>query len=43
MNVHGIRDINGNQNDNRANRYQNLNINDSIPFMNSPQDQRPPL
>ncbi len=41
MNVHGFRDIN-NQN-NRPQQNQNQNLSDQIPFINPPQNNRPPL
>lgn len=44
-NVHGFRDFNNENNNNRRGPYQNLNQNfgDNIPFMNSMEGDRPPL
>ncbi len=46
MNVHGFRDINNrNNNPNRPlmGPNANQNLSDSIPFLNQPQNDRPPL
>jgi hypothetical protein len=47
-NVHGLRDLNANQNNRQRpnnDRYQNINANigDNVPFLNNTQPDRPPL
>lgn len=42
-NVHGFRDMNNDDNNNRGGQNLNENISDSIPFINTMQGDRPPL
>lgn len=46
MNVHGFRDINNRNNRNNPplmGQNNNQNLSDNIPFLNQPQNDRPPL